>query len=123
MRTSNILSRAADIIDRVGLTKGAFFSENGVCTLRAVELAVVDIAMQDPFGQPVNVVKLKNKALIELSRFMFGYSAGSIVLWNDSPTTTKEEVVKTLRKAAKAKGKLPYKFSKKKTVHESAGAQ
>lgn len=97
---SDILDRAAELIETKGLAKGAHALKRG-------ELAMFDDldACYDILGA-IELASLSNEGNISHhSRVFFAKFLGfngyyEIVYWGDNPLRTKEEVVETLKAAA-----------------------
>lgn len=104
MNTADILDKAADLIDQRGLAKGWFCGPGGtLCAAGGIYAALgaePQPAGVDYEGWPgwnVSLIQPYDRAWTALYEHLGGCGIGS---WND--VRTKEEVVTTLRAAARA---------------------
>lgn len=100
MTTSELLEKAADLIEEGGLCKGTYFKNNGEhCTLGALRRIASgnDGMMAFAPGYAEAVAALQKEIF---GRVMDGRLA--LAEWNDLPGRTANDVAQTMRKAAKA---------------------
>lgn len=95
MKTSEVLTKAADLLEKEGWIQGKFtkyaidpLSGNEECLGRCAVGAIYDITCVHP---------LREKAKAALKQRIY-YS--DIPHWNDNTTRTKEEVISTFREVA-----------------------
>jgi hypothetical protein len=95
-QAAQALRKAANLIEKNGWHQGHFISDEGaVCALGAVNTVACGApAMEWGAGS-----KLRKLALDALGKFIGGRS---VPRWNDSKDTTKNDVLKTFRKTARA---------------------
>lgn len=94
-KQSDKLKRAAELIDKYGHCKGAFFGDNGeFCILGAIKRANKELDGIEAFGDEI-------LHLVRGYPFRVGPYQGSYLIseWNDNPKTTKDDVLVALKAA------------------------
>jgi hypothetical protein len=110
VNTSEILNRAADLIDAAGLAKGKHINRKGcLCSAGAMYAAV---GIEPKWGRapeewPGWTVAGDSEVRVAFDAFGWwliarGFDAADAADWNDKKGRTKEEVVAALRGAAEA---------------------
>jgi hypothetical protein len=107
---AEILTEAADLIERHGHCKGAFVSPDGrFCAGGAMRVAA---GVMDRSGRTVDVDLDAKWAALDVAAHAFRSHLGRVVAavdtitWNDAPGRTQDQVVAALREAAgKAEGR------------------
>lgn len=101
-RVDEILNRAADLIEQEGLSRGQFYRVGkGYCALGAIRKAEFGTTVA-VVGEAVSVEGYAEEDATTTPTGWLWKHLGSkpITWWNDDPSTTKEDVVRTLRDAA-----------------------
>lgn len=99
MNTSEILTRAADLIDKRGHAKRTYQSPDGALCVRGAIVKAVSLRFS--FKRSSLTPAAATVAITALRRHVGFLPAGEIS-WNDAPERTKAEVVTALRGAAEA---------------------
>lgn len=101
MNTSEILNKAADIVEQRGHSKGVYSDSTGrVCAVGAINAAILGTTKIEHL--PIWYSGLDTHAGRVLHSLVCADEYWSITDWNDAPERTKEEVVAALRQAAEA---------------------
>lgn len=97
-----ILNRAADLIEQEGLSRGQFYRQGeGYCALGAIRKAEFGTTNMFVIGEIVPADYAEEDATTTPTGWLWKYLGSKpIAWWNDDPSTTKEDVVRTLRDAA-----------------------
>ena len=96
MNASEVLNSAADLLSETGWIQGGMLLTNSDGSYsRCVAGALAHAGGPDGWGEDVEI------AADILTRYLdIGY-VGNLVMWNDAPGRTAEEVIHALREAAK----------------------
>jgi hypothetical protein len=97
VNTSEILTRAADLIDKRGHAKRAYQTSDGALCLRGAVIKAVSLRFS--FKRCSLTPAAAQVAIAAFRRHIGCYGE---ITWNDAPERTKEEVVTALRGAAEA---------------------
>lgn len=103
--TADVLDSAADLIEKHGWTRGDFGNELvGFCALGAMNRVVNELFRCENFIKQSGHWYTLRQAQIALDRHLVANglaSAGSIAAWNDRLAKSAQDVLDTLRAAAK----------------------
>lgn len=104
MKTSEVLDRAADLLERDGWCQGALHDSAGrMCAVGALRRAIVVQVDLDPstLGQVDEVEEAARRRLMAVADPRGWVGAGGVPDWNDREGRTFQDVLDTFRKAAK----------------------